>query len=229
MDMNGKSSRRRFLELFGTSSGALLLTNLGCGSSQANGTGDAGPTDADSGLSDTGSPSCALTGSDVRGPFHISGAPQRTRLAGDDEPGEAMVIEGTVFGPDCQTPVAGALLDVWQADAEGSYHEAGQDYRLRGQMMTDEQGKYRFETIRPGHYPLGGSMRPAHIHFTITRPGFRPLTTQLYFKGDPHLAPNDPCRTSCNSGDPTLIIELQEVSGEGVQWAGVFDIVLQRG
>lgn len=169
--------------------------------------------------------SCDVTGSDVRGPFHIDGAPSRTTLAGTDEPGETMVIEGTLYGPDCETPLAGVMLDVWQADADGDYHGANDDYRLRGQMTTDAQGTYRFETIYPGHYPLGASMRPAHIHFTAIKPGYTPLTTQLYFSGDPYLSPNDPCGTGCNSGDPTLIIDLDE-SHPDADWHGRFDIIL---
>ena len=217
--MSDQNSRRHFLRLLGASSGALLLGNLGCSASL---TPNADPSSPEPGAS------CQLTGSDVRGPFHIDGAPQRTQLASPDEPGEPLLIEGTVYGPDCQTPVAGALLDIWHADAEGDYHGADQDYRLRGQLLTDDQGRYRFETIHPGHYPLGASMRPAHIHFTITRPGFRPLTTQLYFAGDPYLSPNDPCGRTCNSADPTLIIDLQPPQDANQSWSGTFDIVLDR-
>jgi catechol 1,2-dioxygenase len=164
---------------------------------------------------------CEPTGSDVEGPFHEPGAPERTVLADANEPGERLIIEGTVYGPDCTSPVEGALLDVWHADADGNYHDADVDYRLRGQMMSDANGTYRFETIRPGNYPMSGSMRPAHIHFTITKPGYAPLTTQLYFAGDPYLSPNDPCGNTCNSGDPTLIIDLNNAQG-------TFDIVLEE-
>lgn len=185
---------------------------------------DVGGTDV--GGTDVAEPACEATGSDILGPFHEEGAPHRTVLATEDERGERLVIEGTVYEPDCTTPVGEALLDVWQADADGEYHGGSDDqYRLRGQMRTDSDGRYRFETIRPGNYPLGATMRPAHIHFTVTKPGFEPLTTQLYFAGDPHLAPDDPCG-SCNSGDPTLIIELDDdPEGEGL--FGTFDIVVE--
>lgn len=224
---NKQSSRRQFLRFLGASSGALLLSGLGCGSAAESNQTESDNTGPDTNAdpnpnSEAGS--CDLTGSDVRGPFHVEGAPERTILASEDEPGQRLLIEGTVYGPDCTSPVAGAVLDVWQADADGEYHGAGQDYRLRGQMMTDSEGKYRFETIRPGHYPLGGSTRPAHIHLTITRPGYSPLTTQLYFQGDPYLAPNDPCGSTCNSGDETLIIELEEADNGALR--GTFDIVL---
>lgn len=172
---------------------------------------------------DMGEETCELTGSDVEGPFHIDGAPQRTVLADQDEPGERLMIEGTVYGPDCKTPVANAMLDVWHADDNGDYHDDA-EYRLRGQVMTDDQGRYAFETIIPGRYPLGGSTRPAHIHFMVSKPGFRPLTTQLYFEGDPFLNPNDPCGAGCNSGDPTLIIALETQSPQMMR--GTFDINL---
>ena len=175
---------------------------------------------------DTGD-SCRATGSDVEGPFHAEGAPERTTLAPSDEPGERLMIDGTVYAPDCRTPLSDALLDVWHANEEGDYYDAQNSYRLRGQMMADQKGRYAFETIKPGNYPLNGTTRPAHIHFNVSAPGYQPLTTQLYFQSDPHLAPNDPC-TGCNSGDPTLIIELSEERMNGSKvLKGTFDIVLE--
>lgn len=266
--MSDQNSRRKFLQWMGASSGAILLTGLGCGGNptagadgsdvegdggtQDGGVGDAdaaetGPADAsgadaksprdgggDTGGSDAGDgrdapdadeATCEPTGSDVEGPFHQEGAPERTVLADANEPGERLVITGTVYESDCATPVADAMLDVWHADADGDYHGADEDYRLRGQMKTDANGEYRFETIRPGRYPEAGSLRPEHIHFIVSKPGFAPLTTQLYFAGDPYLAPNDPCSSVCNSGDPTLIIDLEEAQ-DNVDWQGTFDIVL---
>jgi catechol 1,2-dioxygenase len=167
---------------------------------------------------------CSATGADIEGPFYLAGAPRRIVLAGPQEKGERMRIRGTVFGSDCTTPLAGALLDVWHADAEGSYHDAKEQYRLRGQILTDARGQYEFETIRPGHYKLDGGWRPAHIHFTVSSPGHGPLTTQLYFRGDPHLAPHDACGDECHSDDPHRIIPL---APEGSRLTGRFDIVLK--
>jgi catechol 1,2-dioxygenase len=115
--------------------------------------------------------------------------------------------------------VARALLDVWQADAAGRYHDEREAYRLRGQILTDGRGQYQIDTIRPGGY--GG--RPAHIHFTVGAPGHEPLTTQLYFRGDPVLD-HDACGPACNSDDPHRIIELaRQPAGFG----GTFDVVLK--
>ncbi len=169
--------------------------------------------------SGAGREACAPTESDFRGPMYAPGAPRRTVLAGPNEPGERLRIRGTVFGPDCRTPLPKTLLDVWQADAKGNYHDESEAYRLRGQILTDAAGRYELDTVRPGGY--GG--RPAHIHLTVSAPGHEPLTTQLYFKGDPVLD-HDACGGACNSDDPHRIIVLGRQAG-GL--AGAFDIVLK--
>ncbi|HEV8611239.1 MAG TPA: twin-arginine translocation pathway signal protein [Thermoanaerobaculia bacterium] len=161
---------------------------------------------------------CAPTESDFKGPMYLAGAPRRTALAGPKEPGERLRIRGTVVGPDCSTPLPRTLLDVWQADAQGEYHWKDEDFRLRGQILTNERGEYELETIKPAGY--GG--RPAHIHFTISAPGHAPLTTQLYFRGDPRLD-HDVCGAACNSDDPHRIIELAK---EAKGLSGTFDVVM---
>ncbi|MGH8593371.1 MAG: twin-arginine translocation pathway signal protein, partial [Gammaproteobacteria bacterium] len=70
-------------------------------------------------------------------------------LAGPEEPGEHIVIRGRAFAADCKTRLTGVLLDVWQADANGRYHDENENYRLRGQMQTNDQGVYEFSSIRP--------------------------------------------------------------------------------
>lgn len=164
---------------------------------------------------------CTPTRPDAQGPFFAPGAPNRTWLATADEPGDVLVITGRVVQEDCTTPIDGALLDVWQADAAGVYHAAGTDYRLRGQMLTADGGIYSFTTVKPGHY----DGRPAHMHFTISKPGFVPVTTQLYFTGDPFLPPNDSC-TGCGSDDRDRVIPLSV--GEGGVLFGDFKIILRR-
>lgn len=166
---------------------------------------------------------CAATQNDIQGPMYESGAPRRSLIAGVAEPGERLRVRGTVYGPDCRTPLPKALLDVWQADAKGNYHGASESYRLRGQVLTNQRGEYEFYTIKPGSYGDSSGMRPAHIHFTISSPGHAPLTTQLYFKGDPYLG-HDMCGPACHSDDPHRIIELAtQVRG----LLGTFDVVLK--
>jgi catechol 1,2-dioxygenase len=166
---------------------------------------------------------CAATSADVPGPFYLPGAPKRTSLADRGEKGVRIRVRGTVYGSDCRTPLRRALLDVWQADAEGHYHDANEQYRLRGQILTDERGRYEFETVRPGNYKMGEGWRPAHIHFTISSPDHEPLTTQLYFRGDPYLT-HDACGPRCHSDDPHRIVSLEM---DGNLRAATFDVVLK--
>ena len=100
-----------------------------------------------------------------------------------------------VFGRVVDTqgnPVAGAKLDLWQANAVGRYDHGGDtreelplDPHFQGSavLTTDAEGRYRFRTIKPGIYGFGNSMRPRHIHFTIDGKQSR-LTTQMYFPGE---------------------------------------------
>ncbi len=171
---------------------------------------------------------CRPTRTDALGPFHLPGAPHRAAIAPPGEPGDRLVIRGQVLQPDCKTPLAGALLDVWQADASGNYHDERTQYRLRGRLATSQTGKYELFSILPGRYRAGGGVRPAHIHLIVTQPGYRPLTTQIYFKGDPYLAPNDACGSGCASDDTGRVIELRKEEKMGAEFlAGTFDIVLQ--
>ena len=166
---------------------------------------------------------CAPTTPDVIGPFYEAGAPARTLLAAADEPGERLVVAGVVYGPDCESPLADALLDVWQADVDGNYHAAGEtDYRLRATLRTDASGRYELETIMPGRYELADGPRPAHIHFQVSAPGVSLLTTQLYFEGDPFLAPNDSCGAGCTSDEPDRIVALTQAQPR----RATFDITL---
>lgn len=82
---------------------------------------------------------------------------------------------------------------------------------------------FRVETIRPGNYLQGTGYRPAHIHFTFARAGYRTVTTQVYFAGDPYLAPVDSCGT-CGSDDDARIIALTGNAAGG--WTGDLRIVL---
>jgi protocatechuate 3,4-dioxygenase beta subunit len=176
---------------------------------------------------------CAPTSQDVEGPYFRPNAPVRTSIAPPETKGESLIISGTIY-TDCKTPGAELsqempLLEVWQADNTGIYDTTTSNYWYRGTIPVDSQGRYQFETIRPGNYLDGGGFRPAHIHFRVTVPGYRPLTTQLYFKEDPYLGSNDSCGP-CNSEDTTLITELkkevEDGSGDPV-WLGIFNIVLE--
>jgi catechol 1,2-dioxygenase len=181
---------------------------------------------------------CRITESDILGPFYRFGAPVRARLAGPDEAGDRLVLTGTVFSSDCRTPLPGALIEVWQANNDGLYdtNKPGNftettTFHLRGMLQTNEKGQYEIETILPGRYPIppnlpglekyAGLTRPAHIHFRVMESLHIPVTTQLYFKGDPFIA-KDPWA----GRKPSLAINLKQ---EGKLRRGVFDIALARG
>jgi catechol 1,2-dioxygenase len=166
---------------------------------------------------------CVATQQDFLGPMYVPGAPRRSVLAPPNEPGERVRIRGTVYGSDCKTPLPKALLDVWHADTKGNYHGPNEEYRLRGQFLTNDRGEYEFESVKPGAYGDARGMRPAHFHLTISSPGHEPLTTQLYFKGDPHLG-HDFCSPQCHSDDPHRIIELVK---QPKVLLGTFDVVLK--
>lgn len=100
-------------------------------------------------------------------------APNRTRLAEPGEPGQSLVLTGAVIGLRCGL-IAGATLDVWQADAKGAIDPAGT--RLRGRQRTDAAGRYHVETIVPGSQPG----RAPRLNVRITVPGKATLTTLLF-------------------------------------------------
>jgi catechol 1,2-dioxygenase len=159
---------------------------------------------------------CSPTNSDILGPFYTAGAPNRSQIAGPKEPGDALVVRGQVLDQDCRTPLRRALLDIWQADADGQYHYEDDAFRLRGRLLTDDSGSFVLTTVVPGRYKLNGDYRPAHIHFMLRHPRHQPLTTQLYFKGDPFLGARDSCGDECDSNDPSRIVDLKKAdAGRG--------------
>ena len=109
-------------------------------------------------------------------------------IAGPDEPGTRMVVEGRVLESDGETPVAGATVFVFHTDDEGYYSPAGMDEsdaRLCGLMLTGADGRYRFESVKPGHYATGGP--PAHVHYRVWGPDLPRQSFSLNFEGDPEL------------------------------------------
>jgi protocatechuate 3,4-dioxygenase, beta subunit len=121
----------------------------------------------------------------------------------DGEPiGERIVVHGRLLDGDGK-PIRNHLIEIWQANACGRYlhkedqHDAPLDpnFTGAGRCMTDNEGRYRFITIKPGAYPWGNhynAWRPQHIHFSLLGRAFaQRLVTQMYFPGDP-LFPYDP-------------------------------------
>jgi hypothetical protein len=130
------------------------------------------------------------TEDDPLGPYYTANPPKRTTLVEDGMLGTRLVVEGRVLGVGAAgatcNALAGAEVDVWQANDAGDYDNAG--YTLRGIFTSDANGKYRVETILPGRYLDGAEYRPRHIHVRVRAPGKKELITQLYFEGDPYNA-----------------------------------------
>jgi protocatechuate 3,4-dioxygenase beta subunit len=113
--------------------------------------------------------------------------------------GERIIVVGRVLD-ESNHPVPNTLIEIWQANACGRYihkwdqHDAPLDpnFRGAGRILTNDQGEYRFVTIKPGAYPWrnhSNAWRPPHIHFSVFGAAFiSRLVTQMYFPGDPLLA-----------------------------------------
>ncbi len=172
----------------------------------------------DTTMADTTPSVCDPTLPDAEGPFFVENAPETTKLAAVGEPGQPISMRGVVRGVDCAF-IAGAVIEVWQADDEGEYN----DDKLRGTLIADAEGAFAFESIRPAPYGDVGGFRPAHFHYKVTAPGFRTVTTQIYFAGDEFLSPNDSCG-GCGSDDEARIVAL-----DTDDWGqhGEVDIVLE--
>ena len=142
----------------------------------------------------------------IEGPLYVAGAPlskHEARLDDGLDDGTALFMQGRVLDTNGQ-PLGGAIVDVWHANTGGtySYFDASQsEFNLRRRIETDAEGRYRFRSIVPSGYgcPPDGptqrlldqlgrhGQRPAHVHFFISAPGYRHLTTQINLAGDKYL------------------------------------------
>jgi len=144
------------------------------------------------------------TPSTVEGPFHIPDAPEVAHGAdmANGAPGIPCFVSGTVRGLSGE-PVGGAILDLWQTDGEGLYEEQRRTAEpwMRGIYRSKPDGSYSIRTVAPISYtipmdgPIGeffgrttmSHMRPAHIHFAISAPGYHGVVTHLFQKGDEYV------------------------------------------
>jgi protocatechuate 3,4-dioxygenase beta subunit len=173
------------LSLFMLSVPILLLAIQGMGGENgmadekgmAKASNDAANRENEAGRSAGPGPNPVPTPSVAEGPYFKSGSPERRSLLEPEVVGDRINLTGQVLTGSGE-PVAGALIDFWQADGNGAYDNIG--YRLRGHQFTDEQGRYQLETVLPGNY--GGRTR--HIHVKVRAPDGAVLTTQLFFPGE---------------------------------------------
>jgi protocatechuate 3,4-dioxygenase beta subunit len=151
---------------------------------------------------------CGLTPAQTKGPFFpvVDQADKDidlTRVTGHDTAarGEVLRVRGRLLDEQCR-PIAGVLVDLWQADTFGRYRHPADpnparpdpDFQGWGQAVTDADGRYSFRTIRPAAYPLAfledgradrsTGYRTPHIHFRASRRGYADLATQMYFAGE---------------------------------------------
>lgn len=139
------------------------------------------------------------------GPFWRANQPERKngeRISTDDTPGPRLTVTGQVLSLD-GTPLPGARVETWQASPKGLYEnqdESQPRMNLRGRFLTDENGRFSFESVRPAGYPVPvdgpcgellaaqnrHTMRPAHLHFLVVAPGHKVLATQFFDADDPH-------------------------------------------
>ncbi len=149
------------------------------------------------------------TPAQTEGPYFKPSSPERIELLETGMAGRPIELVGFVLTRDCK-PVAGALLDFWQADDKGRYDNSG--FRLRGHQFTDAEGRYRLRSVVPGLYPG----RTRHIHVKVQPSRGRILTTQLYFPGEAQ-----------NRSDGLFRKELLVRTARNEGWlAGRFDFVL---
>jgi protocatechuate 3,4-dioxygenase, beta subunit len=154
--------------------------------------------------------------------------------------GERIILHGRVLDGDGR-PVRNTLIEIWQANAAGRYHHVvdrhpaplDPNFTGAGRVMTDDEGRYRFITVKPGAYPWGNhpnAWRAAHVHMSIFGPAFATrLVTQMYFPGDP-LFFQDPIFHSVR--DPNArerMISEFDLSETVPEWALAyrFDVVLR--
>jgi protocatechuate 3,4-dioxygenase beta subunit len=146
------------------------------------------------------------TESTVLGPFHVQNAPRYENGASIciDGKGEPLWVSGCVRDVNGR-PIAGATLDVWQANEDGFYDVQQKgiqpDNNLRGIFTSDACGCYAFRSVYPRYYPIPGDgtvgallkaldrrpNRPAHIHFIVGAPGFKSVTTHIFTPDCPWL------------------------------------------
>lgn len=141
------------------------------------------------------------------GPEFVPDAPYRATFWQDGDPGQQLVLSGRVLDG-AGNPLSGAVLDVWQADGAGYYHEDA----YRGKIRTDASGKYLVRTAVPGN-----NFGARHIHMFATHDDHGSVRARVVFKGDPNLSDYD--RGSA------IVLEQTRVDDQ-VVYIGTFDVVI---
>jgi|GEM_PF-749137 len=190
--------------------GALVLSSCGAGRSLS----------AQSSPGSGSSPSGSSGSNSASASWNVS-------LVSSTEPGEPMIISGTIYAPDGKTPLEGISLFVYQTDATGRYSTTGGDNRntrLHGVMKTNREGRYEFRTIKPASYP--DSRIPAHVHAYVSGPDYPEYWIDEYhFADDPFVTSEMKAKDEVK-GNRSSIVTLTR-GADGVLH-GVRDIVIER-
>lgn len=154
--------------------------------------------------------------------------PSTIKMVAESEPGDPMIISGTIYLSDGKTPGKDAILSVWHTDTKGYYIEggggAGEEHpRIHGRMKTGSNGKYEFRTIRPAQYPSHTS--PGHVHGHIYAPNFPEYPIIYYFDGDDLITDKNRSELNNHYGGTPSIIKLTK-DNNGI-FIGHRDIILQ--
>lgn len=166
------------------------------------------------------------TAGSIEGPYYVENSPElpwKTEMPMRDKDREAqpLIFKGQVTDVD-GNGLSGATVELWHADEDGYYSQFAPgipEWNLRGTIRTNENGEYEIKTLQPAPYQIpsdgptgwfidsygGHPWRPAHLHLRVKHPGYREITTQLYFKGGDYTD-ND----VATAVKPELILDPQE-------------------
>lgn len=155
----------------------------------------------------------------------------QARIAPPDEPGERLVLEGTVYRADGETPAPGVVIYAYHTDAEGIYSKRGDETgngrrhgRLRAWVRTGEDGRYRFDTIRPASYP--NNTIAQHVHMTVLPPdGEESWIDDVNFTDDPLLTERDRRDPPPGRGGSGVVTPRRDADDA---WHATRDVVLER-
>lgn len=182
----------------------------------------------------------AITPANPEGPFYpkhqqTDKDTDLTLIEGHTEraQGEVIRVAGQVLDDKGQ-PVEGALVDIWQANANGRYHHEDDpataltdpNFQGWGMVKTDAEGRYAFTTIKPSSYKVDDEWsRPPHIHYKVSRRGYHEITTQMYFAGEPLNDKDNLLNGVAKNERDLLVVNFQEVDGVP---HGNFPVVLAK-